>query len=470
MIKVAADLAGVQLTNQQLEELKSRIEAVENSTGEMNQSQKDLNQSVPEGWEAFKKYKGILRDSEKEATHLHASHRAMNLLMRQIGKETCPELGEALHAVHFVHAFGGIGAVMGLVMAWQIWQKRVTELQDALSVFKMPDLTHGLDVATQLGKSWKGTADAVKNAREEYEKLDKVFDRQRSDAERHHKQREETLKLEKEQELANLELGKGGMSEAKYKVLRSGIENYYDKAGSAEENRFEREGLAEKYNEQLAHRNKSIEQKNKASAVRGIPESEEVYKAQIEALNQKAKAHADAFAEATKQLEKNREGGGFMSKFRSVARFFTGGEYSPIGEDEDVSGALLKQKDDALKGEVATKKEIERREKLHEQRTNLQTSAAGEAGEAETLKLELPREKAIFKENTTFRNETTATQAKINTEKMVADITKGGTELAGAVAVVHEAHVANFKDIHATLIKQAQEIKNLRSNHDKVGQ
>ena len=456
LIRAIADIGGIQLTDEQVkkltEDIREQTEAnkeLAESQGEVNQGQGDMTQSMPQAWQGMEKYKNILGESSKAARHLHGNHRMMSHLFRMIGQQTCPELGEAMHALHMIHVFGGIGAVMGLVMAWQIWQKRVKELTEAMSEVKMPDLTHELNNAKELGNAWNGISEAVRKANEQFDSIDARFDRQKTADEKTHENAQKTLALQEKQALANLELSKSAMTEGQYAVNKTGIENFYTGRKATEEQNFENYKLAQKVAKERALMTSSKEHAAEADSIKDLPKTEEEYKAQIKAMEVRADTQGKTYEKFKRRLEQP----------HLLNELIPGAGRTKREADE--RARVEKDRDEALKAEQNIRKQIEEKKLAHKRQEELRARASQEAGEGTKMWRELPGDFAANQQAAGFRHDSVLANEHLNTSAMISETTKNGANVGQALKDLHSANVGALQEIYGILRQQDAQIKTL---------
>ena len=184
-----------------------------------------LKAAVAEGTEGVKNLGTAEGKGAEHAEHMHASHRALHMIMHQMGATEVPGLTQALMGMQM----GGIGAVIAIAGAFAIWKWRIKEAQEALGGIAMPDLSEGISTLENLGGKWHGLADAVRSASDEYNGFLKIHQDATAALDAEAKATTALLDAKKKMELSALDVMRGNesISAKEYEVRKRIIEQGY---------------------------------------------------------------------------------------------------------------------------------------------------------------------------------------------------------------------------------------------------
>lgn len=122
---------------------------------EIKDKSEDMNTHVPEGAEAWKKYKNILNQTSEEAGHLHANHRLLHFAMKEMGAEL-PGLGILLRGLFNPVTIGVIGGSAAL----EAYFKHLEKIQE-----KYHEL---ISSAQKVNDAWREMNKTSKSADEKF--------------------------------------------------------------------------------------------------------------------------------------------------------------------------------------------------------------------------------------------------------------------------------------------------------------
>jgi hypothetical protein len=314
----------------------------------------------------------------EEAEHAHLKHRDLHAGVRAL-HEAFPQVAAVAHA--FLNPLGL--AVSGIVAAFTLWKERSKELAETLSGVELPKVSPTeIGHITAAAQAYERYADAIKKASDSYHSIDAASDRTIGKIKSQLEEEKKFLSVRKGMELANLESQKGSMSPDQYDQAKADIESRYGAAGVQAEQAADTKTLFQKSyrSAQLAVDSQA---KLKQAAGIHIASAEDDTKTEAD-----MKAQADA---AEKEIEERRKRikdlvefqsgeGGWTESMKIKARQFVSGQ-SPeellAMEQEGIGTAQapIDRYHSFLRRKAS-------REQLRKQRSELEGSAATEAGEA----------------------------------------------------------------------------------------
>lgn len=150
-VSTIADNTGAKEASKSLDKVVTSADQVTASTGATAKATKKLEEAHD--------------DAGKKAEHSHGSHRALNGILRLLGKETVPELGHALHSLEF----GGLGGVLAIGFAAEFIAKQFEAAAEAAA--KLREAQSELKTVT-----WEAQIEANNKVIESHNKLIKSFE------------------------------------------------------------------------------------------------------------------------------------------------------------------------------------------------------------------------------------------------------------------------------------------------------
>lgn len=388
-----------------------------------------------------------------------------------------PGLGEGLRAM-VTGPLGAIGALLvGLNAAKSAWEDYDQKLEEILG----EDLTSGIDKANALATAYKGIADAVAKANEQFNSAESIAQRAQKNIEAQLNFTKQLIDAEKQLALQRLESAKanGQISDAQYQSGKAAIEGEATIAGFEAEKKAIRDELTQKDNEAANLQAQADAAKRKADAFK-LPESDDVAKASADALSAAAKTRRDQGEAENAKAQRFEDANVSAQSAGGLGALMTKGFWDFAGQqimnhglavwNYQTGGQAIREQRGAAKSDTdianSTDASAARISKLIKERDKAREDAAQAAGKATTAKDDAAWESdpknagslaAKFNQTDTLEKISGASheQSQMSElfKRITADLAIHGPGASAAMkdaAIALQSAVGMFKDLAAT--------------------
>ncbi len=330
-------------------------EAVQTALDKAKASTEDLTTHLPEGSEAWEKYKGILNQTAQESENLKSGQEVLKLALEKL-KLPLHELAP------LVMDFGNPAklAIDGLALAWEIWNKRVEESTKAMAGMQLPDLFEPTAHLSEAQEAMDAYNKSLGSIVESYNSIEAASDRVIKKLQDESKMRKELAKLHGATESAIVDIDQ---QEAQSEIA---------------EKKLRRSGLIMT----------SLNQKRMAEDIHvGTQEEDDKNLADAKAQADEAKREIQRAKDNINLLRDAQKGNPIkLAEYYSKVGFERGGDFLAQQQSAIEDGGTVIRKFDEMQ------RQQEARKKLRARKQKLMEEAGKEQGEADVLGQQIPEE------------------------------------------------------------------------------